>query len=409
MWEKGVNIHEVKEIRSGSKIYFGVGAINKIYDVIQDLKKKEIYKILVVTGKKSYKLSGAWGPIEKALNENSIEYKIYDGITPNPTTHQVDEATKMGLDLGAGAVLSIGGGSPIDAGKSVAILLKNTEKTARELYEYKFTPEEAVPIIAVNLTHGTGTEADRFAVVNIPETETKPSIGYDCIYPLISINDPAFAVKLPRNQTLYVTIDAMNHVIESCSNTETSPLAILFTKETIRLINKYLPVALENPEDLTARYYLMYAAMIAGISFDSTRLHFTHALEHPLSGIKPELSHGLGLSILLPAVIKKVYASRSEILADVLEPIIPGLTGDPGEAEKAAEGIENWLFDLGIKSKLSDEGFKEEDIDILTRQVFETPSLAGLLKLSPIPADETTVRDIYKDSFVSISLVNAGN
>ncbi len=405
MWEKGINIHEVKEIRSGSFIYFGVGAINKINAIAKELKERNINKILVVCGKSSYKLSGAWEPTEKALKENNIEFKIYDSVTPNPTTHQVDQAAKIGREFGAQAVLAIGGGSPIDAGKSIAILLKNTDKTARELYEYKFAPKEAAPVIAINLTHGTGTEADRFAVVSIPETETKPAIAYECIYPLFSIDDPALTTKLPKEQTLYVTIDALNHVLESCSNITTSPLAILFTKEAVRLIAKYLPVALENAEDLTARYYLMYAAMIAGISFDSARLHFTHALEHPMSGIKPELPHGLGLAMLLPAVIKKIYASKAEILSDVLEPIVPGLNGTAGEAEKAAIGIEKWLFSLGVTSKLADQGFKLEDIDVLTKQVFETASLAGLLKLAPVPADENTVKEIYTESFSPIGNV----
>jgi alcohol dehydrogenase class IV len=107
--------------------------------------------------------------------------------------------------------------------------------------------------------------------------------------------------------------------------------------------------------------------------------------------------------MLLPSVIKKVYASRAEILSDVLEPIIPGLNGNADEAEKAAIAVERWLFGLGITSKLSDEGFTEEDINVLTTQVFETASLAGLLKLAPISADENTVKEIYKESLVPLN------
>jgi len=402
MWENSINISEVSEIRAKSTVYLGVGAINKIDDIISELKTKNINKILVVSGKKSYKISGAWGPTEKALNENNIEYKIYDNVTPNPTTHQVDDAAKMGIELGAQAVLCIGGGSPIDAGKSVAILLNYPDKSARELYEGKFTPTTAAPIITINLTHGTGTEADRFAVVSIPETETKPAIAYDCIYPVYSINDPALCTKLPTEQTKYVTLDALNHVIEASTTVTTNPMSILMAKETTRLIAKYLPVAIDNPEDLTARYYLMYAAMIAGISFDNGLLHFTHALEHPLSGLKPELPHGLGLVMLLPSVIRKIYAARPEILADVLSPIIPGLEGKVNEAEKAAVEMENWLSTLGITSKLSDEGFTEHDIDKLTAQVFGTASLAGLLSLAPVNADEQVVRDIYRESLTPL-------
>ncbi len=405
MWEDAININEIKEIRTKSTVYLGVGAINKINDILNELKSKNIDKILVISGKKSYKISGAWEPTENTLKQNNIEYKIYDNITPNPTTHQVDEAAKIGIEFNAQAVLCIGGGSPIDAGKSIAILLKYPENTARELYEGTFIPTEAAPIVAINLTHGTGTEADRFAVVSIPETKTKPAIAYDCIYPLYSINDPALCTKLPADQTKYVTLDALNHVIEASSTITTNPMSILMAKETTRLIVKYLPMAIENPEDLTARYYLMYAAMIAGISFDNGLLHFTHALEHPLSGLKPELPHGLGLVMLLPSVIRKIYPSRPEILGDVLSPIIPGLEGKANDAEKAAVEIEKWLFGLGITSKLSDEGFSEQDINTLTAQVFDTASLAGLLSLAPIKGDEQTVKDIYRESLFPLSAV----
>lgn len=403
MWEKTININEVKEIRTKSTVYLGIGAINKIDDILQILKTKNINKILIVSGKNSYKVSGAWTPTEQALDKNKIDYKIYDNVTPNPTTHQVDQASQIGREFGAQAILCIGGGSPIDAGKSVAIMLKYPEKSARELYEGQFIPEEALPIIAINLTHGTGTEADRFAVVSIPETQTKPAIAYDCIYPMYSINDPALCTKLPKNQTIYVTLDALNHVIEACTTSTTNPLSILTAKETVRLVEKYLPAVLENPENLTARYYLMYAAMIAGISFDNGLLHFTHALEHPLSGIKPELPHGLGLAMLLPSVIEKIYPNCAEVLTDVLEPIVPGLEAEKIEAKKVAVEIEKWLFELGVTSKLSDEGFSEQDIDTLTNQVFETPSLAGLAALAPIEADKKTVQEIYRESMTPVS------
>ena len=85
---------------------------------------------------------------------------------------------------------------------------------------------------------------------------------------------------------------------------------------------------------IEARYFLTYAAMLAGTSFDNGLLHFTHALEHPLGGIKPEVTHGLGLAVLLPAVVEAVYPARSEILADVLSPIAPVLTGSVAEAKK---------------------------------------------------------------------------
>ncbi|MBZ1330470.1 iron-containing alcohol dehydrogenase [Clostridium botulinum] len=398
MWESKMAINEIREIRSKTTVYLGVGAIEKIYDIASNLKNMNIDKVLIVTGRGAYKKTGAWEYVEKALEKENITYILYNEVTPNPTVDQVDEAARMGNELGAKAVIGIGGGSPIDAAKSVAILLEYKDKTARDIYEFKFTPEKAAPVIAINLTHGTGTEGDRFAVVSIPEKEYKPAIAYDCIYPLYAIDDPQLMVKLPIHQTCYVSVDAINHVVEASTSKVANPYTILLAKETVRLVSRYLPQALQHPGDLTARYYLTYASLIAGICFDNGLLHFTHALEHPLSGVKPDLSHGLGLGILLPAVIKEIYPSVSEVLADILSPIVCGLEGNPGEAEIAAKGIEKWLYSIGITEKLTDLGFKENDVEKLTKLAFKTPSLDLLLSMAPIDADEKVVSNIFRNS-----------
>lgn len=398
MWENKIDIRQITEIRAKTTTYFGVGAINKINDISDALLNKGIKKVVVVTGKGSHIKTGAWDVVKKAFDEKGISYALYSKITPNPTVDQVDEAAELAKDFGAAAVLAIGGGSPIDSAKSVAILMAYPEKNARDIYEFKFLPEKAAPIIAINLTHGTGTEVNRFAVVSIPEKEYKPAIAYDCIYPWYSIDDPALMTLLPSEQTLYVSVDAVNHIVEAATSKATNPFAILLAKETVRLVSEYLPVAKENPKDLKARYYLLYASLIAGTAFDNGLLHFTHALEHPLSGVKPELAHGLGLSMLLPAVIKQIYPVSGEILADVLSPIIPGLEGTPGEAQKAFDGVKAWLNAMGIKSQLKDEGFDGADVEKLTKLAFETPSLDLLLSLAPVEATKEVVKEIYTNS-----------
>ena len=398
MWEKDININEVREIRSRTTVYFGVGAIAKIADICQDLKAKGLDKIIVMTGRGAYKKTGAWDHVVKAFADNGISYVHYDKVTPNPNTHHVNEAAKMAADFGAKAMLAIGGGSAIDAGKSVAILMKNPGKTAEELYEFAFTPTEAAPIIAINLTHGTGSEANRFAVVTIEEKDFKPAIAYDCIYPMYSIDDPALMTGLSEDQTRYVSIDAVNHVVEASTTKATSPYAIDLGVSVVKLVAEYLPAALKDPKDLQARYFLAYAALIAGISFDNGLLHYTHALEHPLSGVNPNLTHGLGLAMLLPAVIKNIYKAKPATLADLLAPIVPDLTGCPCEADKVAAGVEKWLFSVGSTHKLEDEGFKASDVDKLVELAFNTPSLGGLLSIAPTEATNDAVRAIYTES-----------
>ena len=398
MWEKDVNINEVKEILTKTKVFFGVGAIKKIDEIVSNLKNDGIDKVIVVSGKGAYKITGAWDYVEEALKKHNVGYVNYAKVTPNPTTDGIDEATKMAKDFGAKAVIAIGGGSAIDTGKSVAILMEYENEIGASLYEYKFEAKKAAPVVAINLTHGTGTEVNRFAVATLLEKNYKPAIAYDCIYPLYSIDDPGLMTKLSPNQTLYVSVDAVNHVVEGATSKVASPYAVTLAKETIRLVAKYLPLAINNPEDLNARYFLLYASLLGGVGFDNGLLHYTHALEHPLSAIKPDLSHGLGLAMLLPSVINCIYKDKAATLADILEPIVPGLKGEPDEAEKAAKGVQKWLFDIGIKEKLEDLGFKNDDVKKLTGLAFETPSLGMLLGLAPNEADETTVCRIYETS-----------
>ena len=398
MWEKDININEIKEIRTRSTVYFGVGAIKKIDDIAKVLKDKGIDKVIVMSGRNAYKATGAWDYVEKALKDHGIGYVNYDQVTPNPTTDHVNAAAKIARDFGAKAVIAIGGGSPTDAGKSVAILLEYPDKTAENIYDFEFVPDKAAPIVSINLTHGTGTETNRFAVVTNLAKNFKPAIAYDCIYPMFAIDDPQLMTKLSPKQTRYVSIDAVNHVVEAATSAVASPYSISLAKEVIELVAKYLPKAIENPDDLEARYYLAYAAMMGGVSFDNGLLHYTHALEHPLSAVKPELAHGLGLAILLPAVIKTIYKDRPHVLAEILAPIAHGLKGEPQEAEKAAKEVQNWLASVGVPEKLTDEGFTEADVDKLVDLVYTTPSLGGLIDIGPSGNGRDVVEAIYRDS-----------
>ena len=398
MWKNEVDINQVVELRLKPNVYFGFGAINKIEDIAKDMKSKGIDKILVVSGRNAYKSSGAWEVIEKALKNNGIAYTNYAEVTPNPTADAVDAAAKQGKEFGAKAVMGIGGGSPIDAAKSVAIMLANDGVTARDIYEFKFIPEKAVPIVAINLTHGTGTETNRFAVVTIPETEYKPAIAYDCIYPSYSIDDPALMMNLSPEQTIYVSIDAVNHSIEAATTKVASPYSISTAKECIELVAKYLPIINKDPQNKEARYFLLYASILGGVSFDNGLLHFTHALEHPLSGVKPKLSHGLGLAMILPAVVKYIYPAKAKTLASLFSTIIPDLKGTPDEAEYAAKKIEEWLFSVGITKKLTDEGFSEADVEKLVNLTFETPSLSGLISIAPVEGTKEVVKAIFTES-----------
>jgi alcohol dehydrogenase class IV len=408
MWETSIDIHSIAEIRCKTTMYLGVGAINKFIDICADLKARGINKVIVVASHSAYKKCGAWDVMAPAMDEKEIAYTVFNGITPNPDNVQVDEAVAMARSFGAQAVIGVGGGSPIDAAKSVAILMEYPEHNCKELYNYDFTPSKALPMVAINTTHGTGTEVDRFAVVSIPDLGYKPAIAYDCIYPLYAIDDPALMAKLPLDQTLFVSIDAVNHVTEAATSKVANPYTILLAKETIRIVAEYLPRAVENLNDLEARYYLLYASAIAGIAFDNGMLHYTHALEHPLSAVKPQLAHGLGLAMILPAVLETIYPAAAKVLAEIYSPIVAGLNGagSASEAKRLALGVEHWLFTLGVTSKLSDEGYTAADLNKLTHLAQVTPSLGLLLSLAPVEATPEIIFSIYERSLYSMQFAN---
>ena len=398
MFEKYLDINTIHTIRARSLVYFGCGAIQKMNDIAAELKTRGIDKVMILTSKNAYKGSGAWEPMIDALEKNGVEYVHFDGVIPNPTTDSIDEAVQVARDFGARALIGIGGGSPIDVAKSVAILLEYPNETGESLYCWKFTPEKAVPIVAINLTHGTGTECDRVAVASVTSKNFKPAIAYECIYPEWAIDDPQLMLTLPAKHILFTSIDAVNHVVEAATTKCTNPFAITLAREVIALVHENLPKALADPRDVVPRFNLAYAALLAGISFDNGFLHLTHALEHPLSAVKPELTHGLGLAMLLPAVVNAIYPSRGAVLADILSPIVPGLSGCACEAETAAKAVEDWLFSLGSDHKLSDEGFTVQDIAKLTELTQTTPSLPVLLSVAPVEATTELISKIYADS-----------
>ena len=143
--------------------------------------------------------------------------------------------------------------------------------------------------------------------------------------------------------------------------------------------------------------------MIAGICFDNGLLHFTHALEHPLSAMKPELAHGLGLAMIVPAVVREIYPAVSDVLASVLAPIVGPVKGVPEEASDVARKFESWLFSVGVTKKLKDEGFTEEKIARLVHLTRRTPSLDGLLSLAPVASDDAAVARIYRTSLAPLA------
>ncbi len=376
-------------------LFFGPGEVKSFEKIAEFIVNNRLNPTLVITGKRSYKVSGAWDVVHNILENKEIEYGHYDKVTANPTVDIVQEAAEFGKEIGAKSVIGIGGGSVIDCAKAVAVLLTNPKIDARELYRRKKFRKDAAPVFAINTTHGTGTEVDHFAVATIPEDNAKVSIAHESIYPRFSIDDPELTLNLPKDQTIYVTIDALSHALESMTTKLTSPFTVLLAKEASHKIFSHLPAVINDLKNIEHRYWLLYASMLAGITLDNSRAHLAHALEHPISAIKPEVPHGLGLAILLPKVISLAYKVYSSELAEALKPIAPNLKGRADEADIVEQSLRKWIGSLGIPTLLGEIGISKDDVKNLSEIAFRT--MEYLLKMLPLEVTKEEVEKIYLD------------
>ncbi|KAJ6248401.1 alcohol dehydrogenase 4 [Anaeramoeba flamelloides] len=402
------DINTVCTIRGHTCVKFGCGAINTFKEDFAKLQKGyKITTVGVITGKSSYKSCGAWDVVKPALDELNIKVLLYDKVKTNPSKKMVNEALELFREDKPQYLISIGGGSPTDTAKVISVLLEFPKKTMEDFYNGEFSPlaEERVPLFVINTTAGTGTEIDQFAVVSDLEFNPpmKPIFVTEAIYPTHAINDPNLLLSVPKGLTLYTGVDALNHAMEACSTVTRSPFSYDLAIRVSHLVHKYLPIALKEPENKTARYWLHYAACIAGISFDNGLLHMTHSLEHSLAAFDPKIPHGLGLAVLQPSVLKRTYAALPKIMAKFLLPFDQTLEGKPEEAEKAACILEKWLMSIGITEKIKDLGFTEKDIPKLVESVYKTPPMSTLLSIAPFPIDKDVVAEVYKEAMTPLS------
>ncbi len=361
------------------QLFFGPGSAKRLEKLL-----KPYEKVMVVTGLGgSARRSGALGAVE----EHAKRLIIYDRVKSNPTDTIVDDGAELARQEGVECIVAVGGGSAIDTAKAIAIAAHD----GPPIWDFVLgerKPSGALPLIAVNTTHGTGSEVNRYSVLTKEGTYDK--LGFQAIYPRASIDDPTFTLTLPKPLTASTTIDAFYHALEAALSKVVGPLSLLISKEAIRLIVKYLPRVYDKPEDLEGRYYLLYASMLAGIAIDMCRTGLVHAIEHPLSGMT-DIHHGKGLALLGPAVLK-FYEERAAGLKEILGPLMDAMgRGSPSEALYEFQDM------YGLNGRLRDTGLRRDDLELLVDMTFEQAS--HLVSNSPIEPTKEEVSVILESIY----------
>lgn len=375
-----------------TRIVFGVGAIEKLPKLVTNLGKKT----MIVTGRKSTKVTGLLDRVKAMLEKVGIEVLVFDKVQPNPISDHVDEAAKIAIEQNVEFIIGLGGGSAIDSAKAIAIA------TAMKDSFWNYTnaggnkkPDRALPVIAIPTTHGTGTEADPFAVITNPRTKEKVGIGYDVIFPKVSIVDPSLMTTLPKDQTAYTSMDAFYHSLEAFLNIDANPYSDLLAIDSMKRIVSFLMRAYVNGEDIEARTNLAWASTEAGITETLTGVIANHAIEHGLSGFNEQLPHGLGLCITGPYLLEYMFEECKERLAVLTKHVF---NIDEFNVNKAARLFIEKLYEFqdlfNLNEKLSKFGFKEQDLPEIAKVAYRI--MKGVVVKSPKKLEENDLVEIMK-------------
>jgi alcohol dehydrogenase class IV len=342
---------------SPTKIVFGE---NTALDVAIEVENLRCKKALIVTDKDLIKHTGIPEKIKKALG--SLCVGIFSDVEPDSGLHIVNQGAKLGKELGADCIVSVGGGSAIDTAKGMAILLKEGGKL-QDYAGFQVLTRPQTPHIVIPTTAGTGSEVTYVAVIKNHEEERKLLFGDYHILPNVAILDPRMTEGLPPGLTAATGMDAMCHAIEALHSLQREPVADGMALHAIRLIKEFLPRAVKNGKDMIARGQMLIAANMAGSAFSNAQVGMVHALAH-IVGAKFKVHHGLANSILLPPCIRYNADASGDAYLNVLSAIGEDIKAiSPDEAGYVlADKIIDFTKGLGLPQKLREVGVPEEGL-----------------------------------------------
>lgn len=278
-------------------------------------------KALIVTGTKSAKYNGALQDIINALTSLKIKYSIFDKVMANPTVSCVYEGAELAKETGADFVIGIGGGSPMDAAKAIALLAKQ-DIPEEEIFQNKFG-REALPLVMIPTTAGTGSEVTANSILTSSRLQTKKSISNPILFPKLALLDAKYMSNLPIDITINTALDALSHAVEGMLSIRACMMSNTTAKESIRIITPCLKKLVSGkdinafPISIGTREELLYASMLAGIVIANTGTTAVHAMGYSLTYYK-NIDHGRANALLLPGFLKFTAKTDSETVMQIL-------------------------------------------------------------------------------------------
>ena len=375
-----------------TKIFFGVGKLGMLHT--EPLPGK---KALLLTSKgSSYKKNGSFDKTIEELKLANVKYVHLANISENPLKEDCEAAGKFARKHHCDFIVALGGGAVLDAAVPVAIMATNRG----DLWDYVYggtgkglSPKnKPLPIVTIATTSGTGSEINECAVISKEDTKEKIGIGDRRCKPVLSIVDPTYMITVPPKYTAFQGLDAFFHHAEAMMSTKCNMMTEVIALDAIKRLNKFLPIAVKDGNNIEAREQVAFAATMSGISMQLTRITAQHSIEHALSAIHRNLPHGAGLILVAVEYAKFFYKNHACDERYIKMANVMGFEGtnNPGDYIKALELL---IKNCGVSDlKMSDYGFTKEELDII-------PDLAISLQKGGF---EVTPCELKKEDVLSI-------
>lgn len=343
---------------------------NALNDAMGYIKGYGFKKALIVSDQ-GLKSIGTIDEIVALLKGVGVKAAVFDEVQPNPTDKNVEKGLEILEKEKCDFVISLGGGSPHDCAKGIALVATNGGKIG----DYEGVDKSAkaqLPIVAINTTAGTASEMTRFCIITDTKRHIKMAIVDKNTTPILSVNDPILMKAKPKALTAATGMDALTHAIEAYVSTAATPITDACAIKAIELIAQNLRIAVYQGSNMHAREQMAYAQFLAGMAFNNASLGYVHAMAHQLGGMY-DLPHGVCNAVLLPHV--QVYnatvaADRLKDVAKAMGMDVENCTDKDG-AYMAIDAIVELAEDIGIPSGIKELGAKEKDIPKLAENALK--------------------------------------
>ena len=293
-----------------TKVLFGAGVLKKLHEEKLPGKKA----LVVISNGKSTRTNGSLAALEAELDAAGVAHVLFDRIQANPLEPTVQEGVEFGRAEGVDFVIGLGGGSVMDAAKAIAAMIPQQggrvwDYMATGTSEHRPFNAPLLPFVAITTSAGTGSEVDAGSVITSPVTHEKGAFFSQC--PALAVVDPALMVTVPPKFTAYQGFDALFHNTEGYISKFGNEMGAMVELEAIRLLGKWLPVAVADGANLEARTKVAFANTLGGYSMDVSTCTSEHAIEHALSGEHQDLPHGAGL-VMISLAYYKTFIDRGD-------------------------------------------------------------------------------------------------